>query len=136
MLRAGLGEDVIVSTVKAQPAQYSIGLDDLIALKGAGVTDKIITAMVERMASGGSDRVVNPPPSEGTSPVTDVGVYWKKAGEWVDVPPEVVNFKTGGVLKHVGTMGIVKGDINGHINQKHSATQLVVCVTRIEHYSA
>ena len=63
MLRAGLGEDVIVSTVKAQPAQYSIGLDDLIALKGAGVTDKIITAMVERMASGGSDRVVNPPPS-------------------------------------------------------------------------
>jgi len=124
MLRAGLGEDVIVSAVKAQPAKYSTGVDDLIALKGAGVTDKIITAMVERMASGDSDRVVNPPPSEGNAPVADVGVYWKKAGAWVDLPPEVVYFKTGGVLWHVGTLGIVKNDINGHINQKHSETVL------------
>jgi len=122
MLKAGLGEDVIVSTVRTQPAKYSTGVDDLIALKGAGVADKIITAMVERMASGGSDRVVTS--DEGNAPVTDVGVYWKKAGGWVDLPPEVVNFKTGGVLKHVGTMGIVKGDINGHLNQKHSASRL------------
>ena len=124
MLKAGFGEDVIVSMVKAQPAEYSTGVDDLIALKGAGVTDKIITAMVERMASGDAGRVVNPPSSEGNAPVTDVGVYWKKAGAWIDLPPEVVYFKTGGVLWHVGTLGIVKNDINGHINQKHSATQI------------
>jgi hypothetical protein len=98
MLKAGLGEDLIVSTVKTQPGRYSIGLDDLIALKGAGVTDKIITAMVERMAPGGSDRVVSPPPNEGNAPVTDVGVYWKKAGAWAELPPEVVDFKTGGVF--------------------------------------
>ena len=125
MLRAGLGEDVIVSTVKAQPAKYSTGVDDLIALKGAGVTDRIIAAMVERMASGSSYGVVNPPPgSEGNAPVTEVGVYWKKAGAWVDIPPEVVYFKTGGVLWQIGTLGLVKGDINGHVNQQHSATQL------------
>jgi hypothetical protein len=125
MLRAGLGEDVIVSAVKAQPAKYSIGPDDLIALKGAGVTDKIITAMIDRMASSGSYRVVNPPPgSEGNAPVTEVGVYWKKAGAWADIPPEIVYFKTGGVLWQIGTLGIVKGDINGHINLKHSATQI------------
>lgn len=65
MLRAGLGEDVILSTVKAKPAKYATGVDDLIALKGAGVTDKIITAMIERMASGGSNRIARPPASEG-----------------------------------------------------------------------
>lgn len=107
MLRAGLGEDVIVSTVKAQPAKYSTGVDDLIALKGAGVTDRILAAMVERMASGSSYGVVNPPPgSEGNAPVTEVGVYWKKAGAWVDIPPEVVYFKTGGVLWQIGTLGL------------------------------
>jgi hypothetical protein len=34
--------------------------------------------------------------------------------------PEVVNWKTGGVLKSIGTAGIVKGDVNGHINGGHS----------------
>ena len=29
--------------------------------------------------------------------------------------PEIVNFKTGGVLKSVATIGIVKGDLNGHV---------------------
>jgi hypothetical protein len=123
MLKAGLGEDVIVSAVRAQPAKYSTGVDDLIALKGAGVTDKIIAAMIDQMARP-SDRTVRPPAAEGDGAVTDVGVYWRKAGAWVDLPPEVVNFKTGGVLKHVGTVGIVKGDVNGHLNEKHSATQL------------
>ena len=31
---------------------------------------------------------------------TEVGVYVKKDGKWKDVEPEVVNIKTGGVLKN------------------------------------
>jgi hypothetical protein len=54
MVKAGLGDDLIVSTIKAQPAHYSTGPDDLIALKTAGVSDKIISAMVERMSSVGA----------------------------------------------------------------------------------
>lgn len=38
--------------------------------------------------------------------------------------PEVVNWKTGGVLKTIGTAGIVKGDVNGHINGAHSRNSL------------
>lgn len=34
--------------------------------------------------------------------------------------PEIVNFKTGGVLKSVFTEGIVKGDINGHVEGPHA----------------
>jgi hypothetical protein len=47
-----------------------------------------------------------------------------KGDTWTDLSPEVVNFKTGGVLKHVTTIGIVKGDVNGHVNQKHSPNSL------------
>jgi len=34
--------------------------------------------------------------------------------------PEIVNFKTGGVLKSMMTNGIVKGDVNGHIQGPHA----------------
>ena len=45
--------------------------------------------------------------------VDSVGVYYKdKRGSWQEVNTEVVNFKTGGVLKQVASIGIVKGDLN------------------------
>src|SRR3989442_9288041 len=51
----------------------------------------------------------------GHSPVDEVGVYYQKDGKWIDLSPEVVNWKTGGVLKRVGTLGVVKGDVNGKL---------------------
>jgi hypothetical protein len=34
--------------------------------------------------------------------------------------PEVVNWKTGGAFKNLATGGLVKGDVNGHLNGPHS----------------
>jgi hypothetical protein len=124
MAKAGLGEDIILSTVKNQPGTYSTGPDDLIALKTAGVTDKVIAAMIEKTAAGGPAPKAAAPVAQAAGPVTEVGVYFKKAGSWADLAPEIVNFKTGGVLKTIGSAGIVKGDVNGHVNGEHSKTQL------------
>jgi hypothetical protein len=124
MVKAGLGDDVVISTVKVQPANYSTDPDGLIALKGAGVSDKVIAAMVDRMAAPPAAVAAPPAASSGTGPVNEVGVYFRKSDAWADLNPEVVNFKTGGVLKSIGTAGIVKGDINGHVNGEHSKTQL------------
>jgi len=133
MVKAGLGEDIVVSTIKSQPARYTTAPDDLIALKGAGVSDKVIAAMMEKMTSGSSAPAAPaaaPAPSVPTvastalGPVNEVGVYFKKGEIWADLAPEVANFKTGGVLKTIGTAGIVKGDVNGHVNGAHSNTQL------------
>jgi hypothetical protein len=137
MVKAGLGEDVILTTIKSQPAKYATGADDLIALKSAGVSDKVIAAMIERMsASGAAAPTAAPAPAPMAAPapaatapspadvpaIKEVGVYYKKGGAWADLPPEIVNFKTGGVLKTIGTAGIVKGDVNGHVNGEHSRT--------------
>jgi hypothetical protein len=54
----------------------------------------------------------------------DVGVYIQQDACWQPLLPEIVNWKTGGVLKSVATHGIVKGDINGHINGKSSRNSL------------
>jgi hypothetical protein len=62
----------------------------------------------------------------------DVGVYIKQAGCWQPLLPEIVNWKTGGVLKSLASAGVVKGDINGHIqgkssrNSVHSPVELLI----------
>jgi len=62
----------------------------------------------------------------GVKPFTEVGVYYKKAGEWMEVLPEVVNWRTGGVLKTIASAGIVKQDINGHIPGPHSRNSVAL----------
>jgi hypothetical protein len=129
MTKAGLGEEIILSTIKSQPGAFVTGADELIALKTAGVSDKVIAAMVAKGSAPASpaaaaDRIAPAPAAAAAAPVNEVGVYYKKAGAWTDLPPEVVNFKTGGVLKTIGTAGIVKGDINGNVQGDRSRTQI------------
>lgn len=126
MVKAGLTEDVILDVINAKPGQYSLNTDDLIALKTANVPSKVIAAMISK-SQGGSSTALPPPPPSGASdpgaakpPVSEVGVYFKKGDAWTDVQPEVVNWKTGGVLKSIGSAGIVKGDVNGRVNGTHS----------------
>jgi hypothetical protein len=121
MVKAGLAEELIVSTIQSQPGSYSLGADDLIALKSAGVSEKILAAMVAKSTAGTS----SPAPAAKEdpaveAPVKDVGVYYKKGGEWVELLPEVVNWRTGGVLKSIATAGLVSGDINGVLQGANS----------------
>jgi hypothetical protein len=53
MVRAGLGENLIVTAVRTQPGKYSLSADELIRLKEAGVSEKILAAMLSK-ASGAS----------------------------------------------------------------------------------
>ena len=125
MSKAGLSEDIILATVNGQPGSYTTGADALIALKSAGVTDKVISAMIAKGSGGGAAAPVTVAAAPmAASPVNEIGVYYSKAGVWTDLAPEVVNFKTGGVLKSIGTAGIVKGDVNGHLNGEHSPNGL------------
>jgi hypothetical protein len=55
--------------------------------------------------------------------IDEVGAYYKdKTGAWAELPSEIVNFKTGGVLKSIATEGLVKGDMNGHIQGPRGKT--------------
>jgi hypothetical protein len=126
LVKAGLSDDVIVATVNASPGTYDTSASALIALKTAGVSDKVISAIVVKGAGGTpSPAPVATAPSGPTLPpgIDEIGVYYKnKAGEWTALLPEVVNFKTGGVLKRFATDGLVKGDINGHVPNAHANT--------------
>lgn len=122
LVKSGLSEDLILTTINASPGTYDTSANGLIALKSGGASDKIISAIVVK-ASGGASAPGSASPSSPATPasgrppgIDDVGVYYKdKSGAWTPLMPEVVNFKTGGVVKSIATVGIVKGDINGHI---------------------
>jgi hypothetical protein len=125
MAKAGLSEDVIAAAVSSSPGTYDTSADGLIALKSAGVGDKVVAAMVAR-ASGATAAPVAASAGSALPPeIDEVGVYYKdKSGKWAQLMPEVVNFKSGGAMKKFMTNGIVKNDINGHIEGKTAKTQV------------
>ena len=168
LVKSGLSDDLIITTINASPGNYDTSANGLIALKHGGASEKVITAIVTK-ANGGSGGAASSGPATGGGPgqtfigsqpegnggapaapgngvpsapapaggaagpptsvppeVDSVGVYYQdqSTGSWQEVGAEVVNFKTGGVLKHYASVGIIKGDMNGLIGGTRSKLAL------------
>jgi hypothetical protein len=123
MVKAGLGDDLIISMIKNQPGHYDLAPDTLIALKKQGVSEKILAAMA---AKNDASAATPPPAPVAADPYEDldVGVYHKVKDVWTAISTEPVNWKTGGVLKSIASQGIVKGDVNGRLDGRESATKM------------
>lgn len=125
MSEAGLGDATIVQMIAAQPGQYVVTPDALIALKKAGVSDAVIHALVGK-ATGAPVEPIDAQPSgmdeQGGLASLDMGVYETVNGKWTLLDSERVNWKTGGVLKSVFSDGVVKMDVNGRMSGADSTT--------------
>ncbi len=137
MVKAGLGENLIVNMIQSQPGKYSVSTDDLVNLKSQGVPEKVLGAMIAKNSGGSSAGNASAAPAMASTTAADdsdipqnieIGVYYKKAGNWQEMLPEVVNWKTGGVLKSMATAGVVKGDVNGHLEGLASKNDAVTPV--------
>jgi len=51
LVKAGLSDDLIVSTVNTQPGNYDTSADAIIALKSAGASDKVVAAVLQRASA-------------------------------------------------------------------------------------
>jgi len=148
LVKAGLSEDLIVTTINSSAGKYDTSASGLIALKKAGASDKVVAAVVLK-ASG----VTAPAPTATTQPanqgaaggasgntsggvvlasgglpagVDSVGVYYldKDGSTWQEVSAEVVNFKAGGALKHYASAGVLKGEMSGIVGGNRSSLNL------------
>jgi hypothetical protein len=63
MVKAGLSDDIVVATINSSPGTYDTTADGLIALKQAGVSDKVIGAIVNKGAAPAA-----PPTPPATTP--------------------------------------------------------------------
>lgn len=122
MVKAGMSDSIVISSINSQPGHFSLSANDLIALKQAGVSDAVMAAMIAKNTPATEPSVATNLNPDGYP--TDIGVYYKLKGVYTNLEAEVVNTKTGGFLKSLATDGIVKGDINGHIKGEHSPTAM------------
>jgi len=140
MVKAGLTDDVIVATINASSGTYDTSPDGLIALKQAGVSNKVIAAIVGRGTASAPDSAA-PSTPDASAPalplppgVENVGAYYKDSGgNFQPLPSEVVIFQSGGVVKHVASAGLMKEDLNGLVGGMRSRLVVSAPVTFILH---
>jgi len=128
MAKAGLDDNILIQTINLQPGHYDTTPDDLIALKNAGVSQRVIAAM-QAHGTGLDIRANKPAPGKDLTAqsmgIDEIGVYYKsKDGEWIPLKIERVAFKSGGTLKSLATHGIISRDMNGHIEGAKSPLKL------------
>jgi hypothetical protein len=70
MAQAGLSESVIVATIQANPGNYDISPDGLIALKQAGITPGEMNAIIAATAGGGPSAGAASNPNPASAPPT------------------------------------------------------------------
>src|SRR5579863_7406424 len=75
MVKAGFSDDLIVATVNGVPGSYDTSVDGLIALKNAGVSEKVVAAIVTKASTPApTPAAAAVDPNDPASP-HDPGIY-------------------------------------------------------------
>jgi hypothetical protein len=146
LLKAGLDEDLIIAKIQKSKHDFDLSVQGMVALKQNGISDRLMHFMMDPTKEPEAKTAVPPAPPKEAAPApaaapvkaadqprpeapaagagagfpAEMGGDVLKNGAWAEVLPEIINWKTGGVLKTIATAGIVKGDVNGFINGSHS----------------
>jgi hypothetical protein len=137
LVKAGLSDDLIVSTINSQPGTYNTSTDGLIALKKAGVSDKVVGAIVtksvapvaapvERVANQGeaAQPAAASDPNDPNVP-HDPGIYmYTKGSNGMELTMLELSVysqgKSGGFLTSGLTYGLLKVKTKAAIPGAHS----------------
>ncbi len=127
MAKAKFDDATIVKTIEAHTAAFDLSVEALLKLKDAGVSQAVIQAMLstgaeKKAVSATPATVVSTPakPPQSAEFPDEVGVYEVLRGKLVAIEPEIVNWRTGGVVKNAVTLGLDKGHVNGTVAGPHS----------------
>ncbi|MDA2925647.1 hypothetical protein MYX78_00170 [Acidobacteria bacterium AH-259-G07] len=124
---ANVSDELILTLITNSECNFEIDVDSILALKATGVSERIIQAMIktssastpENLPSEGSKPALlvpaaTTPPDEGLVLPTEVGVFYSKNSDsLIEIEPEIVTWKEGGIFKKIATMGITRGHTNG-----------------------
>jgi hypothetical protein len=141
LAKAGLSDDLIIATVNAQPGTYDATTDGLIALKVAGVSDKVVAAIVAKAAApvptaaapapAATTATPSPAAVDPDDPMTkhDVGVYLMTKGAdgrqkmvFIDRAGEA-GVKTANVAGYAFSYGISKAKLKAEIPGPRAPTR-------------
>ena len=130
MTNIKFSDATILKAIQVNDTDFDLSAGALVALKSAGVSQPVIDAM---LATAGTKKGVmtngsRQPTAEVVDSKTDlmaeVGIYAVQGNKLVSMEPEIVNWRTGGVLKTMATAGLDKGHVNGTVSGPSSKFDL------------
>jgi hypothetical protein len=125
MVSLGLPDDVIIDKIHAtQATEFDTSLPALRTLKGAKVSDAVIRVMINPHPSAPVASSTAAASTTDNKLPQEVGVYVVLNGNLTEIEPEIVNWQTGGWIKHHATLGIVKEDRNGKVMKSKSPLEV------------
>lgn len=126
LVKSGMGEELILNVIDKQPVSFSLGANDLVALKNAGVSEKVIAAMLNKSKGGSAatsatsgsaaaSSTASTAASGSAKPISAPGLYYRKNNEAFELLSEDVEWKSAGGMKSIASAGIIKKDLKGNI---------------------
>lgn len=132
LVQGGLSDDLIMSAINASPGLYDASADGLIALKSAGVSDKVIAAIVVKSAAppkvapvASSDAAPTPRYAAPPMPLglCEFRVYGSsKSGNAAAMVGVLAGLPAGAVVGASGHHGGYYHDINKEAQQAYETT--------------
>lgn len=126
MVGLGLSDNLITDKIRVtQLTDFDTTVVGLRALKAARVSDAVIRVMVNAHPPSAASKDFNAPVAANEGAVPDeIGVYCVRNGRPEQMDPEIVGWKTGGVVKQLATLGLDKGHVNGKVIKSTSPVRL------------
>ena len=108
VFKGGLDEQTVIKAIEASGGALDTPVDGPMALKGAGISDKVITAVL----SASSPRSDPPKAADPKSEFDEIGIYVFYKDKTTFMEPEIVTMRTGGVFTSAMTYGIASAKVN------------------------
>lgn len=153
MVGLGLPDDVVIDKIQsATGTNFDTSVVGFKALKAANISNDVIRVMVNPHSTAApapaaatptaapapapappaeAPEASEPEPAPAPPPVklvghlpAEVGVFVVRKSKLAEIEPEVVGWQTGGAVKHIATLGIDKGHVNGKVMNAKSPLQI------------
>ena len=131
MVKVQFPDATIIKTIQVNETDFDLSAGALVTLKSAGVGQTVIDAMLAAGTNKKKEGVsqtgqmsVESLGTRTTDLLGEVGVYVMQGSKLTAVEPEIVNWRTGGVIKTLATAGLDKGHVNGTVSGPTSRLSL------------
>lgn len=115
LTKAGLDKSLIITTIKSTESKFDVSATTLIALKKQGLSNEVITAMVEKMTHAPTDATKQTPASSsqgngGLLGNLEPGIYYQDSqNKFIQLEPSIfTSSKTGSGIGAALSYGIAK----------------------------
>lgn len=121
LAKAGFSEETIIESIRTNEPRYDTSAEALVALKNAGISERIITAM---LAAARPKTIPLQTDSGGRTLPNEIGVYVLKEGQYVELAVEAVEWKSKFFFPTTTVGSLTKSRLAAQLKSPQSALQL------------